>query len=53
MNLKNRYIITYFFSSFYDRFEDELDHQHNCYVSYKLYLKCNGYEEKGYFDWGD
>lgn len=37
----------------YDRFEDELDHQHNCYVSYKLYLKCNGYEEKGYFDWGD
>lgn len=32
--------------------KDPLDEQNNCNVSYKLYLKCNGYEEKGYQNWG-
>ncbi len=29
-------------------YEDPLDHQHNCEVYYKIYLKCKGYKEKGY-----
>ena len=32
--------------------KDPLDEQNNCNISYKLYLKCNGYEEKGYQNWG-
>lgn len=31
--------------------EDPLDQQNNCEVSYKIYLKCNDYEDKGYIEW--
>lgn len=33
-------------------YEDELDHQKNCDVSYKIYLKCKNFEDKGYINWG-
>ncbi len=33
-------------------FENPLDHQHNCEVYYKIYLKCKDYEDKGYIYWG-
>ena len=33
-------------------YENDLDHQHNCEVYYKIYLKCKNYEDKGYFNWG-
>lgn len=33
-------------------FEDPQDHQKNCTTAYKIYLKCNDYEDKGYIDWG-
>lgn len=32
--------------------KNPMDEQHDCNVSYKLYLKCDGYTEKGYQDWG-
>lgn len=32
-------------------YEDPLDHQHNCEIFYKIYLKCKDYEEKGYINW--
>ncbi len=31
--------------------ENSLDYQHNCELYYKIYLKCNDYEEKGYINW--
>ena len=33
-------------------YENPLDHQNNCEVYYKIYLKCKNYEDKGYFNWG-
>ena len=33
-------------------FEDPLDHQKNCEIYYKIYLKCKNYEDKGYINWG-
>ncbi len=33
-------------------FENPLDHQNNCEVYYKIYLKCKDYEDKGYINWG-
>lgn len=33
-------------------FEDSLNHQNNCEVYYKIYLKCQNYKDKGYEDWG-
>lgn len=33
-------------------FEDPLDHQNNCEIYYKIYLKCKDYEDKGYINWG-
>ncbi|MDO4995970.1 MAG: hypothetical protein Q4E69_02205 [Bacilli bacterium] len=35
------------------KYEDPLDHQNNCSTSYKAYIKCNDYEDKGYIDWGN
>ncbi len=32
-------------------YENPLDHQHNCKVYYKIYLKCKNYEDKGYINW--
>lgn len=29
-------------------YENQFDHQNNCKVSYKIYLKCKDYEDKGY-----
>ena len=34
------------------KYDDPYDHLHNCETSYKIYLKCNDYEDKGYVDWG-
>ena len=33
-------------------YEDELDHQNNCEIYYKIYLKCKDYEDEGYINWG-
>lgn len=33
-------------------FENPQDHQQNCEVYYKIYLKCKNYEDKGYINWG-
>ena len=33
-------------------YENPLDHQQNCEIYYKIYLKCKGYKDKGYQDWG-
>lgn len=33
-------------------YEDPLDHQQNCEIYYKIYLKCKDYKDKGYADWG-
>lgn len=33
-------------------YENPLDHQNNCEVYYKIYLKCKDYKDKGYKDWG-
>ena len=35
------------------KYEDPLDHQNNCSTSYKAYIKCNDYVDKGYIDWGN
>lgn len=35
------------------KYEDPLDHQKNCSTSYKAYIKCNDYVDKGYIDWGN
>lgn len=32
-------------------YENEYDHQNNCNVYYKIYLKCNNYEDAGYINW--
>ena len=32
-------------------YEDEYDHQNNCKIYYKIYLKCKDYEDKGYINW--
>lgn len=32
-------------------FENPLDHQSNCEIYYKIYLKCKDYEDKGYVKW--
>lgn len=32
-------------------YEDPFDHQHNCEIYYKIYLKCKDYKEKGYVNW--
>ena len=34
-------------------FEDPQDHQKNCSIAYKIYLKCKDYKDKGYIDWGN
>lgn len=34
-----------------EKLEDPLDQQNNCEVSYKIYLKCNDYEDNGYIDY--
>ncbi len=34
-------------------YEDPLDHQKNCEVYYKIYLKCKDYEDEGYINWGN
>lgn len=31
-------------------YENALDHQNNCEIYYKIYLKCKNYEDKGYID---
>lgn len=36
----------------YTYFKDSLDHQNNCEVNYKIYLKCANYVDKGYINWG-
>ena len=28
-------------------------YKNDCEVDYKVYIKCNDYEDKGYIDWGD
>ena len=33
-------------------YKDELDHQRDCKIYYKIYLKCNEFEDKGYINWG-
>ena len=33
-------------------YDNPLDHQNNCKVYYKIYLKCKNYKDKGYEDWG-
>lgn len=33
-------------------YEDELEHQRDCKIYYKIYLKCNNFEDKGYINWG-
>ena len=33
-------------------YKDKLDHQRDCKIYYKIYLKCNEYEDKGYINWG-
>ena len=33
-------------------YEDPYNHQKNCKIYYKIYLKCKNYEDKGYFNWG-
>ncbi|MBE6156347.1 MAG: hypothetical protein E7161_01190 [Firmicutes bacterium] len=32
-------------------FVNPLDHQKDCEVYYKIYLKCKNYEDKGYINW--
>lgn len=32
-------------------YKDPLDHQHNCEVYYKIYLKCKNYKDAGYINW--
>ena len=32
-------------------YQDEYDHQNNCNIYYKFFLKCKDYEEKGYMNW--
>ena len=33
-------------------YEDPLNHQQNCEIYYKIYLKCKNYEDKGYINRG-
>lgn len=33
-------------------YKDKLDHQKDCKIYYKIYLKCNNLEDKGYINWG-
>ena len=33
-------------------FENPLDHQHNCEIYYKIYLKCKNYEDEGFINSG-
>ena len=33
------------------QYEDEYDHQNNCNIYYKIYLKCKDFEDKGYINW--
>ena len=33
-------------------YKDKLDHQRDCKIYYKIYLKCNEYVDKGYINWG-
>lgn len=33
------------------KYDNPLDHQKDCTISYKIYLKCNNYEDKGYLKW--
>lgn len=32
-------------------FENPQENQNNCEISYKIYLKCKDYEDKGYKSW--
>lgn len=32
-------------------YEDSSDKEHNCEMSYKIYLKCKNYEDDGYINW--
>ena len=34
-------------------YKDKLDHQRDCKIYYKIYLKCNEYADKGYIDWNE
>lgn len=34
-----------------DNFKDPQNHQHDCTVAYKFFLKCNDYEDEGYKKW--
>jgi len=33
-------------------YEDPYNHQKNCKIYYKIYLKCKNHKDKGYFNWG-
>ena len=33
-------------------YEDPYDHQKNCKIYYKIYLKCKNHKDKGYINWG-
>ena len=33
-------------------YDDPYNHQKNCRIYYKIYLKCKNYEDKGYINWG-
>ncbi len=33
-------------------YKDKLEHQRDCKIYYKIYLKCNNFEDKGYINWG-
>ena len=32
-------------------FDNPKDHQRDCETYYKIYIKCNDHEDKGYFKW--
>ena len=34
-----------------NEFQNQQDHQRNCKIYYKIYLKCNNFEDKGYINW--
>ena len=33
------------------KYDNQYDYQEGCTIFYKIYLKCNNYEDKGYIDW--
>lgn len=34
-------------------YKDKLDHQRDCKIYYKIYLKCNEFADKGYINWDE